>query len=274
MSTHQERLRGVFSLQETRKVGTGTTTRKTVTKTFWYVDQDDATGELLIQPLNSNFIPTGSNKPIERDELLAKYTPELEFYTSTVYPKIREVNQSIEDGDNHREKGELFSAEFEYDTALAVDEENVRANFGIGITYLEQGEQAKAENILDRLVTLDAPFAVEHKHLFNEFGISLRKNKMLDKALEYYAKAIELGQQDENLFLNVARVHLEKEDFTNCVANVKSALLIDPENIVAGKMLSWLVKNDKIQKSVVDAMHEEVVAATAKAAAKEAPDAE
>ncbi len=273
MNNQHERLRGVFSLQETRKVGTGTTTRKTVTKTFWYVDQDDATGELMIQPLNSNYVPTGSSKPIERDELLAKYTPELEFYTSTVYPKIREVNQNIEDGDGHREKGELFSAEFEYDSALAVDEENVRANFGIGITYLEQGEQAKAENILDRLVTLDAPFAVEHKHLFNEFGISLRKNKMLDKALEYYARAIDLGNEDENLFLNVARVHLEKEDFTNCLEYVKKAMFLDPDNIVAGKMVAYLVKNGKVTKSTAESMREEVLAATKAEKAEAAPEA-
>ncbi len=266
MNGQHERLRGVFSLQETRKVGTGTTTRKTVTKTFWYVDQDEETGELQIQPLNSNYVPTGSSKPIGREELLAKYTPELEFYTSTVYPKIREVNQNIADGDNHREKGELFSAEFEYDSALAVDEENVRANFGIGITYLEQGEQAKAENILDRLVTLDAPFAVEHKHLFNEFGISLRKNKMLDKALDYYARAIHLGNEDENLFLNVARVHMEKEDFTNCLDYIKKAMTIDPENIVAGKMLAWLVKNGKVQKATVDDMREQLIAARPQAA--------
>ena len=33
-------VRGVFSTQEVRRVGTGTTTRKTVQKTFWFIEQN------------------------------------------------------------------------------------------------------------------------------------------------------------------------------------------------------------------------------------------
>ncbi len=44
-------VRGVFSTQEIRKVGTGTTTRKTVQKTFWFIEQR---GDVIeCQPLNA-----------------------------------------------------------------------------------------------------------------------------------------------------------------------------------------------------------------------------
>ncbi len=247
----QEHMRGVFSLQEVRKVGTGTTTRKTVMKTFWFVDQDEKTGEILIQSLNHNYVPTGPVKTISREELLEKYSPELEFYVQTVFPKMREINEAVEAGDQHRDKNELFSAEFEYENALELDIENVKANFGIGLTYLAQGEKDKAESILSRLVTLDAAFQKEHKHLFNEFGINLRKSQMYDKALEYYEKAIELGKEDPNLFLNIARVYLEAKDYTSCVITIKKALELDNKNEIAIKMLTWMAGKNFVDKDQV-----------------------
>ena len=84
--------------------------------------------------------------------------------------------------------------------------DNVRANFGIGLTYLERGESDKAENIFARLIKLDGAYEEEHKHLFNEFGISLRKNKMFSQSLEYYLRALDLTKKDENLYINIARV--------------------------------------------------------------------
>ena len=165
-------VRGVFSTQEIRKVGTGTTTRKTVQKTFWFVEQH---GDVIeCQPLNANYVPSGPKRKITMDELIAKFSPEPEFYQMSVYPKMREVEQSVNNGDSHREKGETFAAEYEYTRALKVDVENVRANFGIGLTYMERGELDKAQDIFDRLLKLDGAFDAEHKHLFNEFGINLR----------------------------------------------------------------------------------------------------
>jgi Uncharacterized stress-induced protein len=135
------------------------------------------------------------------DELIAKFSPEPEFYLNSVFPKMQELQRDIEHGDAHRENGETFAAEYEYSRALKVDEENVRANFGIGLTYLERGDNAKAEDIFHRLVKLDATFEPEHKHLFNEFGINLRKSKMLTESLEYYQRALELSPSDENLYM-------------------------------------------------------------------------
>ncbi len=248
MSTNpaEERLRGVFSIQEVRKIGTGTTTRKTVAKTFWYVDHGGSSDEIEIQSLNSNYVPTGSKKTVTRAELLSKYAPELEFYVQTVYPKMKEMSESIDAGDGHREKGDLFSAEFEYDNALAFDEESVRANFGIGLTYLAQGENDKADNILMRLAKLEATFSPEHKHLFNEFGINLRKNKLYEKALDFYNKALEMGRKDDHLYINIARVQLEIGQYPESLKTIKEILTIDEKSEMAEKMLTWLTNKKHI----------------------------
>ena len=100
-------VRGVFSTQEVRRVGTGTTTRKTVQKTFWFIEQNGK--EIDCQPLNTNYVPSGPKRKITLDELIAKFSPEPEFYLNSVFPKMQEMQRNVENGDTHRDKGETFA---------------------------------------------------------------------------------------------------------------------------------------------------------------------
>ncbi|MBF0481545.1 MAG: tetratricopeptide repeat protein [Desulfovibrionaceae bacterium] len=238
-AARKERIKGVFSSQMIQKVGTGTTTRKIIQKMYWMAEERTE-GAIELQPLNKNYVPTGPKRTISLDELLANFSPEPEFYVSTVYPRLRELEATIVKGEKHRSKGEIFSAELEFHTALNVDEENVRANFGLGLTYLDRGEANKANDIFERLVKLDAAFEKEHKHLFNEFGINLRKNKMYDQALDYYKRAEDLSPQDENLFYNTARAFFEKSQYRQCVEYLNKALGLNPDLPAAKQFLDYI----------------------------------
>lgn len=262
-------VRGVFSTQEIHKVGTGTTTRKTVQKTFWFVEQKGESIEC--QPLNANYIPSGPKRKITMEELIAKFSPEPEFYQMSVFPKMREMQQSVDKGDTHREKGETFAAEYEYSRALKVDVANVRANFGIGLTYMDRGELDKAQDIFDRLLKLDGAFDAEHKHLFNEFGINLRKNKMLDQSVEYYQRALQLTANDENLHMNLARVLLETKDMDGCLDHLFAALELSPRHEISLKFLAWLLQKSMIPAEKMDKVRSLLSAAAQ--AAKAPPQA-
>ena len=247
LKDEKSRIQGVFSTQVLSKVGTGATQKKTIQKTYWFVkEQDDDIME--IQPLNINYVPSGPKKEISKDDLLDKFSPEPEFYTYTVYPKMREINKTIARADRHRKKGESFSAEFEYGNALKVDEENIRANFGLGLTYMERGEKEKANNIFERLVKLDTTFEKEHKHLFNEFGINLRKQEMYEQALDYYSRALDLVKDDENLHYNIARVQYIFKQYKKCFEHLKEALKINPDFEEAKKFIIYLQKKRLIPK--------------------------
>ena len=102
------------------------------------------------------------------------------------------------------------------------------------------GDTSKAQNIFERLVRLDGTFEEEHKHLFNEFGIQLRKNSMIAQAIMYYERALEITQQDENLYMNMARAQLENENIPLCLDYLLEALKIDPTHAVSLKFLAWL----------------------------------
>ena len=244
----RERINGVFSSQEVKRVGTGTTTRKTIQKMYWFcIEGEDE--QVEVQPLNPNYIPSGPKKKLSKNDFLERFSPEPEVYISNVFPKLRELNKTIARADRHRANNELFSAEMEYGTALRVDEENIRANFGLGITYLERGEASKADNIFERLVKLDGAFDEEHKHLFNEFGINLRKNKMVDQAIVYYTRAEELAAEDENLLHNMARAYLEKNDPENALKYLLKSLDMNPRVEASVKFLMWMLSKGLVPDS-------------------------
>lgn len=241
--TQHARIKGVFSSEKVAKVGAGTTVRKTTQTMYWFAEEDEH-GVVWVQPLNPNYVPSGPKQEIEKDLFLEQYSPEPEFYTSKVYPSIRKLNQTIAKADRHRSNGETFSAEFEYGNALRVDEENIRANFGLGLTYLDRGDTDKADNIFQRLVKMEAAFEAEHKHLFNDFGINLRKNEMYDQAVEYYKKALVLSPTDENLHYNLARAYFAKSDITNTVNHLRQCLQLNKDLDIAKKFLLYLKKNN------------------------------
>ena len=234
-------IKGLFSTQTVEKVGTGTTQRKTISKMFWFCTQTEPDA-VQVQALNKNMVPSGTVTAVPLDDFLARYNPEPEMYLKSVYPKMQELSSTVQRAEEQRQRGALYSAQFEYENALGVDEENVRANFGLGLTYVERGESAKAKDILGRIVGLDAAFAPEHKHLFNEFGISLRKSRMVDQSIEYYTRALTMTETDENLHYNAARAYYDKGDLAKCREHLQQALQINPKHEEALKFLEFLNK--------------------------------
>lgn len=241
------RIKGVFSSQRIAKVGAGATVRKTTQTMYWYAEEDEI-GTVWIQPLNPNYVPSGPKQEVPKDQFLEEYSPEPEFYTNKVYPSIRKLNQTIAKAERHRTNGDSYSAEFEFNNALRVDEENIRANFGLGLTYLDRGETDKADNIFQRLIKMEATFESEHKHLFNDFGISLRKNEMYEQATQYYAKALELSPLDENLHYNMARACFAKADLEQTLQHLRTALTLNKDLEIAHKFLQYLKKNGLLPK--------------------------
>lgn len=242
----RHKIKGVFSCNTESKVGTGTTTRKNVMRSYWFAEQVEGEGEpvVMIQALNSNNIPSGPKESVVLREFLERYDPEVEFYQKDVYPKMRELDKTLKRAENQRDLGAYYSAEHEFGEALQVDEENVRANFGLGLTYMERGEPSKARDLFERLVGLDAAFAPEHKHLFNEFGMNLRRSKLVDQAVDYYVRALEMATiPDENLHYNVARAYFDRGDREQAEDHLAKALDINPNFDEAKSFLAYLEKH-------------------------------
>lgn len=235
-----EPLRCVFSSTSIIKIGTGTTAKKQKSKLLWYVKQEGV-DEFGVRKINPNFVPVGDPTIIDQETLLSDYTPEVEIHNSRVEPAMRNLTKTLAKGDKHRKQGNSLSAEMEYTKALDVDVVNVRAIFGLGLVYLDRNDREKSKIVFEQLVSMEAAFDLAHKHLFNEFGIALRKNTLFDEAVKYYGRAVELSADDENLYYNLARAFYEKDDWASCFEFVSRSLMLNARQKAALDMCKLMV---------------------------------
>ncbi len=236
-----EPFKGVFSTQSLGVIGFGTTKRKVKQNVFVFAEEQED-GRFLLRTLNKHFIPSGKARLVTKDELLGSYLPEPDLYLNKVVPMMRQVRETVEVADGHRSQGEHMSAEFEYKNALRVDEEHIRATFGLGLTYLDRGELDNANLVCRRIITLEAAFGEEHKHLFNEFGIKMRKHGMYSQALRYYFKAYRLTRSDEHLLYNIARTYYEKDKPRLARKFLDMALGLNPDFAEASGLMRVIEK--------------------------------
>lgn len=244
-SARQPKIRGAFSTKIVQEIGTGTTKRKVV-QSFLYFAEEADNDAIALRALNENYVPSGEVQYISKEELLESFSPELELYTSTIFPAMRELNRTLAKADRQRQLGNTFTAEMEYNKALNIDEGNIRANFGIGLCYLSRQDDEKAVDIFQRLVKLDAAFEKQHKHLFNDFGISLRKNRLFDEAVKFYTRAIGLTDDDENLYFNIARCLYEDGKRKQALKYIKKCLELNPQSKPALKLKNYMEKKIKV----------------------------
>ncbi len=220
-------LRCAFSEKRTIRIGAGTTARKQEINVFWYVEQIGA-DNFALWALNPNYVPTGERKILTKDELLQSFHPELQYYNKNVYPAVYEMTGAVHRGDELRRVAKFEQAAEQYDQALKLDEENVRAVFGLGLTHLQRRDTDKAMHVFRDLIDLKAAFEPQHKHLFNEMGIALRKNSLSDEAVSLYERALEFTKDDDHLYFNLARAHYEKGDWIGMAKYLESCLDANP----------------------------------------------
>ena len=245
------RIHGVFSCEREVTVEGGGEAR-TRTATFYVFASEDE-GGLNVQGLNRHYIPAGQKTPMSREEFLAEFLPEPELWLNKVGPQMAELEATVNRAEDMRRGGELYSAEFEFRQALTLDEEHVRATFGLGLTYLAQRDEQKAGKVFERLVGMDAAFETQHKHLFNEFGIALRKSGLHDQALAYYGRADTLSQtKDDHLLYNIARTLYEKGEAEEAATRLRQALALNPDFPECRQFLAWLTKGGHIEQPNYD----------------------
>lgn len=203
---------------------------------YWYARQVDE-DRVNIQLLDDNFLPSARQHLINRALFLERFTlePDLGY---------RLFTQKVLKGDWYRKQGLNVEAQIEYQQVLRIDEENIRANFGLGLAYLGLNQPEKSKHALEKLVGMDESFSTEHKHLFNEFGIALRKKGLFDEALSFYARAKELCGDDENLRLNISRAWYEKGDPEQSFRELQCCLEINPNFREGLAFLAYQRKRD------------------------------
>jgi len=221
-------VRCVFSSMEKVKVGTGTTTRRHITKLYWYVEELEGK-QFAVRKLNARYVPVGEEKIVSVEDLAEHYLPEVEFWEEKTLPAMNELEMHLEDGEHEVEEGRFYSAERSFNKALCIDERNVRALFNLGLIYMELEIRDKARDVMAELLKIKSSFLGKNQHLFNEFGIALRKQGMYDEAVTYYRRALDYIHDDENLYYNIARAHYEQGDWEGCFCMLDKSCQLAPD---------------------------------------------
>ncbi|MHC1788460.1 tetratricopeptide repeat protein [Solidesulfovibrio sp.] len=230
---------GIYSLVKVAATGHGATARTYEQQTWWFVrrSEDD---EYIIQALNANSIPSGPLTIITKGDFIRNYRPEPGYYEKRCLPFIESLKKKLAQADKHLAADDFDGAEKEFCKALLLDEKNPKANIELGKIHLQKGDGRKLAAAMHRILSNDAIFQEQERHLFNEFGISLRKEKHFTEAIAFYGKALERNATDEHLHFNIARALAESGNPGAARSHLETALALRPDFEAARRFQTYL----------------------------------
>lgn len=82
----------------------------------------------------------------------------------------------------------------------------------------------------------------EHKHMFRDFGVALRKKDLPDIALSCGLRVLELSPDDDHGHFNLARILCALGAYDKAALHVEKAMSIDAEEPVYPRMLAHIRK--------------------------------
>jgi tetratricopeptide (TPR) repeat protein len=233
---------GVYMEVIEHHLGTGSTARRHQTQNYYLAGAIDA-DTIKVQLLDMNDQPMKISQTVPLTEFMKRFTYQPDYLENKKSPQEQHIDRAIAQAEAHYRRKEYFSAEFEYGKVLKIDEENVRANFGVGKVYMAMGDLTKAEETFRKLTRIDAVFEEKNKHIFNELGMELRRLKLYDQAVAYYVKALSFTKDDENLYFNLGRALFEKGDLKRAGAALKKSLALNPGMNEARILLGTIKKS-------------------------------
>jgi tetratricopeptide (TPR) repeat protein len=238
----------IYLKQETLRLGFGSTSRDTIIENYFQVEEAAEESMVSIRLLNISDQPFGEAELITREELDREYTSCPDYFKNKKDPKAQLAEKHVELGEGHYEHRQFFSAEREFNKALALDEKNLKANLGKGKSLYARGEKKEAKEIFNHLSQMEALYKKENKHIFNKFGIELRRRNLHDEAIANYAKALAIDPGDPVLYYNLGRVYYEKRDREKSIEQLTKALALKEDFIEAQEFLNTLTGGLSPQK--------------------------
>ena len=144
------------------------------------------------------------------------------------------VTRKVSLGEAHLALGDNDKAEAFFDKAL--DQMNRDANDGLSSLsgriagIFAERDPLKAEKFLrNSLEIKGSRINRDDLPLFNQLGISLRKQGRWQDAVTEYKRAIKIAPDDSNIYYNVGMAFAEGGDFIQAKANLLKALELNPD---------------------------------------------
>lgn len=101
-------------------------------------------------------------------------------------------------------------------------------------------ERSAALTSLKTVIEVEEGIVQEHKFMFADFGVALRKNDLLELALACCKRVLDLSPDDDHAHFNIARVFLEMNHLDDAEQHILSAQSLNPGETVYQKMLDHM----------------------------------
>lgn len=128
-------------------------------------------------------------------------------------------------------------------------ENYLRSHFNKALRRVKRPEERTAAlESLKTLADVEEGIVPEHKHMFTDFGITLRKNELLDLALSCSRRVLDLSPEDDHAHFNIARILYEMGRVDDAEQHLLAALDLAPDAIVCIKMLKYIQKQRRLRE--------------------------
>ena len=226
---------GVYSTQTpTKKRG-----RDVPEKRYWFVWQR-GDGTYWVQALGAAFQPQGEPLAIDINTFEVSF-----FAENTILARPERCPVFSEDADAPAEPDEADQA-----GAVAAIERELRARFAALLLRLRRDEdRPDVLRELEELAQSEEGIVPEHKYMFTDFGIDLRKGKLPESALAHARRVLVLAPDDVHAHFNIARVYYSLDRLAEAEQHLLTALAFLPSFEYARAFLEFIVK-ERRQKSV------------------------
>lgn len=118
-------------------------------------------------------------------------------------------------------------------------EEDFRTEFSLALIRLK-GKREEGISALEKMAEHPGPFAVEHKFMFTDCGLALRKRNFYALANKFHERARKLSPEDEHVLFNQARVMYESGRIDKARAFLQLALDMVPGFGAAKDFLAFI----------------------------------
>lgn len=120
-------------------------------------------------------------------------------------------------------------------------ETDLRDGFNKAIRALNRPRDRKgALAALEALAKTTKGVAPAHKHMFRDFGVTLRKKSLYEPALLCARRVVDLAPDDDHAHFNLARIFHALGMNAEAITHVKKAISLDSREEVYHKLLAWI----------------------------------
>jgi tetratricopeptide (TPR) repeat protein len=150
----------------------------------------------------------------------------LDFMNQLITIKEEEINQSLAATETAEE---TLAKQF---SSIQEKLEKIKTLITIGDHALAKELIGEDDEIISQLIDF-----------YNTEGITYRRNKECERALQEFKKALVVYQQDEGIYYNLARAHMERNEWPPAEEAILSALNINPDFPEGKTLLAYIRKN-------------------------------